>query len=135
MDAPVEITDNGQIIAIRGGVVDIRFPGKVPRIHDLLKAGKIAIEVADLAGEGVVRAEVLQTGIKALDLLCPIERGGKTGLFEGAGVGKTVLTLIYMHHGGHGVQAPTTENLLPLAPGFLTDLTKQPWKSPTSFWM
>ena len=39
----------------------------------------------------VVRAEILETGIKAIDLLSPIERGGKTGLFGGAGVGKTVL--------------------------------------------
>ncbi len=39
----------------------------------------------------VVRSEILETGIKAIDLLSPIERGGKTGLFGGAGVGKTVL--------------------------------------------
>ncbi|MFW8566509.1 F0F1 ATP synthase subunit beta [Orrella sp. 11846] len=38
-----------------------------------------------------VRGEVMVTGIKAIDLLSPIERGGKTGLFGGAGVGKTVL--------------------------------------------
>src|SRR5690606_16463824 len=37
------------------------------------------------------RSEVFETGIKAIDLLCPIERGGKAGLFGGAGVGKTVL--------------------------------------------
>lgn len=36
-------------------------------------------------------AAILETGIKALDLLSPIERGGKTGLFGGADVGKTVL--------------------------------------------
>jgi F-type H+-transporting ATPase subunit beta len=41
--------------------------------------------------ERVVHAEILETGIKAIDLLSPIERGGKTGLFGGAGVGKTVL--------------------------------------------
>jgi len=41
--------------------------------------------------ERVVRGSVLETGIKAIDLLSPIERGGKTGLFGGAGVGKTVL--------------------------------------------
>lgn len=39
----------------------------------------------------VPRSEILETGIKAIDLLSPIERGGKTGLFGGAGVGKTVL--------------------------------------------
>ena len=39
----------------------------------------------------VSREEILETGIKAIDLLAPLERGGKAGLFGGAGVGKTVL--------------------------------------------
>ena len=39
----------------------------------------------------VTKSEVFQTGIKAIDLLAPLERGGKAGLFGGAGVGKTVL--------------------------------------------
>ncbi|HEY9039167.1 MAG TPA: F0F1 ATP synthase subunit beta [Roseovarius sp.] len=46
----------------------------------------------------VLRAEVLETGIKAIDLLAPIERGGKTGLFGGAGVGKTVLLTELIHN-------------------------------------
>ncbi|QCO58047.1 F0F1 ATP synthase subunit beta (plasmid) [Pseudorhodobacter turbinis] len=46
----------------------------------------------------VLRAEVLETGIKAIDLLAPIERGGKTGLFGGAGVGKTVLLSELIHN-------------------------------------
>ncbi|MCI2393901.1 F0F1 ATP synthase subunit beta [Aliiroseovarius sediminis] len=46
----------------------------------------------------VLRAEVLETGIKAIDLLSPIERGGKTGLFGGAGVGKTVLLSELIHN-------------------------------------
>jgi len=37
------------------------------------------------------QSEIFETGIKAIDLLCPIERGGKAGLFGRAGVGKTVL--------------------------------------------
>lgn len=41
--------------------------------------------------ERVQTTEILETGIKAIDLLVPIQRGGKTGLFGGAGVGKTVL--------------------------------------------
>lgn len=41
--------------------------------------------------------EVLETGIKVIDLLCPFVRGGKTGLFGGAGVGKTVLIMEFMH--------------------------------------
>jgi F-type H+-transporting ATPase subunit beta len=39
----------------------------------------------------------LETGIKVIDLLCPFVRGGKTGLFGGAGVGKTVLIMEFMH--------------------------------------
>jgi len=42
-------------------------------------------------------SEVLETGIKVIDLLCPFVRGGKTGLFGGAGVGKTVLIMEFMH--------------------------------------
>lgn len=47
--------------------------------------------------EAVGVGEVLQTGIKVTDLLCPFVRGGKTGLFGGAGVGKTVLIMEFMH--------------------------------------
>lgn len=49
--------------------------------------------------------EILETGIKVVDLLCPFARGGKTGLFGGAGVGKTVLmnefmsSVVTLHHG------------------------------------
>ena len=53
-------------------------------------------------------AEMLETGIKAVDLLCPYSKGGKIGLFGGAGVGKTVLimeliTNIATGHGGYSV--------------------------------
>lgn len=52
--------------------------------------------------------EVLETGIKVVDLLCPYQKGGKIGLFGGAGVGKTVLiqeliTNIATEHGGYSV--------------------------------
>lgn len=49
-------------------------------------------------------SEILETGIKVIDLLCPYARGGKIGLFGGAGVGKTVLIqeLIYNIATGHG---------------------------------
>ena len=47
----------------------------------------------DTVGTGAI----LQTGIKVIDLLCPFVRGGKTGLFGGAGVGKTVLVMEFMH--------------------------------------
>ena len=52
--------------------------------------------------------EVLETGIKVIDLLAPYAKGGKIGLFGGAGVGKTVLIQelihnIAMEHGGYSV--------------------------------
>ncbi|RQW83190.1 MAG: F0F1 ATP synthase subunit beta [Methylococcus sp.] len=47
--------------------------------------------------EAVPASGILQTGIKVIDLLCPFVRGGKTGLFGGAGVGKTVLIMEFMH--------------------------------------
>jgi F-type H+/Na+-transporting ATPase subunit beta len=43
-------------------------------------------------------SEILETGIKAIDILAPLERGGKAGLFGGAGVGKTVLITEMIYH-------------------------------------
>jgi F-type H+/Na+-transporting ATPase subunit beta len=45
-----------------------------------------------------VKSEVFETGIKAIDVLIPLERGGKAGLFGGAGVGKTVLLTEMIHN-------------------------------------
>ena len=47
--------------------------------------------------ESSAKREVLETGIKVIDLMCPFIRGGKAGLFGGAGVGKTVLIMEFMH--------------------------------------
>lgn len=44
------------------------------------------------------KIEILETGIKAIDLLCPLPKGGKIGLFGGAGVGKTVLVQELIHN-------------------------------------
>jgi F-type H+/Na+-transporting ATPase subunit beta len=46
----------------------------------------------------VTKSEVFETGIKAIDVLAPLERGGKAGLFGGAGVGKTVLITELIHN-------------------------------------
>ncbi len=58
--------------------------------------------------EQATSTELLETGIKAIDLLCPYSKGGKIGLFGGAGVGKTVLIMelirnIATEHGGFSV--------------------------------
>jgi len=61
-----------------------------------------------------IKDEILETGIKVIDLLCPYSKGGKTGLFGGAGVGKTVLIQelirnIATEHGGYSVFAGVGE--------------------------
>ena len=58
--------------------------------------------------EQATETEILETGIKVVDLLCPYQKGGKIGLFGGAGVGKTVLIQelirnVATEHGGHSV--------------------------------
>jgi F-type H+/Na+-transporting ATPase subunit beta len=156
--------NTGTVTAVRGSVVDVRFPGRVPPIYSRLQAGpegRVIIEVVAHQQPGMVRgvafsptsglsrgdtvigsggtltvpvgkqtlgrmfnvfgetidgkepladverrsihqpsvaiarrattSEIFETGIKAIDLLAPLERGGKAGLFGGAGVGKTVL--------------------------------------------
>ncbi len=162
---------SGSILSVRGSVIDVRFPGGLPGIHHLLKAGPekdVAVEVAthldpetvraialtptqglcrgdpvedtgrplqvpvgrglqgrvlNVFGEAIdqggeldaedrrslhgppvpmslqtSRSEVFESGIKVIDLLAPLERGGKAGLFGGAGVGKTVLIMELIHN-------------------------------------
>ena len=60
------------------------------------------------------KAEILETGIKVIDLICPIVKGGKVGMFGGAGVGKTVVITELIHniaseHGGYSVFAGVGE--------------------------
>lgn len=60
------------------------------------------------------KIEILETGIKVIDLICPVVKGGKVGLFGGAGVGKTVVIQELIHniasnHGGYSVFAGVGE--------------------------
>ncbi|MFH1326240.1 MAG: F0F1 ATP synthase subunit beta [Candidatus Falkowbacteria bacterium] len=64
--------------------------------------------------EQSTKAEILETGIKVIDLICPVVKGGKVGLFGGAGVGKTVviqelINNVAMQHGGFSVFAGVGE--------------------------
>ncbi len=64
--------------------------------------------------EQSTKDEIFETGIKVIDLICPFLKGGKTGLFGGAGVGKTVLIQELIHniakeHGGYSVFAGVGE--------------------------
>ncbi|KAI3386606.1 hypothetical protein SNEBB_001511 [Seison nebaliae] len=97
----------GRIINVLGEPIDER--GEVKTEHYSV----IHQEAPDFTEMSVVQ-EVLETGIKVVDLLAPYAKGGKIGLFGGAGVGKTVLVmeLIYngaSSHGGYSVFAGVGE--------------------------
>jgi F-type H+-transporting ATPase subunit beta len=83
--------------AVLGRVLDV---GGRP-IDDLPEPDAVRVPIYSEPtplSEQVVTSEVFQTGIKAIDLLAPLERGGKAGLFGGAGVGKTVITTELIHN-------------------------------------
>ena len=163
--------NQGKIISIRGSVVDVVFPDRLPEPKNLLKAGtneRVALEVVTYLSSELVRTialtptqglargsrvidtgyplqvpvgeanlgrmfnvfgetidgrsalsnqprrslhaspiplsdratttDIFLTGIKAIDVLAPLEKGGKAGLFGGAGVGKTVLITELIHN-------------------------------------
>lgn len=105
--APVGPEVLGRIINVIGEPVDEAGPVKS---KDNWPIHRAAPKFEDLA----VAAEMLMTGIKVVDLLAPYAKGGKIGLFGGAGVGKTVLIQelirnIATEHGGYSVFAGVGE--------------------------
>ena len=82
-----------------------------------MKEGNKTLPIHRKAPEYVSQAtkvEILETGIKVIDLICPVLKGGKVGLFGGAGVGKTVVIQELIHniasnHGGYSVFAGVGE--------------------------
>jgi F-type H+-transporting ATPase subunit beta len=81
----------GRVLDVFGAPLDERPPPAADQTRPIHRA-------PPPLAERVVQGAVLETGIKAIDLLAPIERGGKTGLFGGAGVGKTVLINELIHN-------------------------------------
>src|SRR5690554_2768557 len=77
----------GQIVGIRGGVVDVKFPRTSPRIHDLIYAGSLALEVTSLLDNGAVRCMALAP-VRGLGLGMPVKA---TGAPIQVPVGNTVL--------------------------------------------
>ncbi|KAF9271572.1 atp2, beta subunit of the F1 sector of mitochondrial F1F0 ATP synthase, partial [Mortierella alpina] len=97
----------GRIINVIGEPIDERGP------INAKQTAPIHCEAPEFVDQSVV-PEVLVTGIKVVDLLAPYARGGKIGLFGGAGVGKTVfiqelINNIAKHHGGYSVFAGVGE--------------------------
>ena len=104
---PVGPETLGRIMNVIGDPVDERGPIGHKKVYPIHRP---APEFVDQSTE----TEVLVTGIKVVDLLAPYARGGKIGLFGGAGVGKTVLIMelinnIAKAHGGYSVFAGVGE--------------------------
>ena len=81
----------GRILNVVGAPVDERGPVNAKKTRAIHQAPPKFTEQS-------TKVEVLETGIKVIDLLAPYRRGGKIGLFGGAGVGKTVLLMELIHN-------------------------------------
>jgi len=90
LDFPIGDTLLGRMLNIHGEPLDGLEPVDEPRQSIMQQPLPVA--------ERVTQNAIFETGIKAIDLLSPIERGGKAGLFGGAGVGKTVLINEMIHN-------------------------------------
>ena len=115
-----EVTDTGQPIAVPVGDETL---GRIMNVigEPVDEAGPIKTSIkraihqpAPSFADQSTEAEILVTGIKVVDLLAPYSKGGKIGLFGGAGVGKTVLIMELINnvakaHGGYSVFAGVGE--------------------------
>ena len=114
ISVPVGKETLGRLFNVLGEVID-----DLPRVDTQVKAGgKVTrMPIHRRAPEYIKQAtkvEILETGIKVIDLICPVLKGGKVGLFGGAGVGKTVVIQELIHniaskHGGYSVFAGVGE--------------------------
>ena len=104
---PVGPETLGRIINVIGEPIDQKGPLKTKENWPIHRSAPAYVEQS-------TETEVLVTGIKVVDLLAPYSRGGKIGLFGGAGVGKTVLIMELINnvakaHGGYSVFAGVGE--------------------------
>jgi F-type H+-transporting ATPase subunit beta len=101
ISVPVGRDTLGRIFNVLGDTVDNK---PAPKTEELWNIHRSAPDYDELS----TSTEILQTGIKVIDLICPYSKGGKIGLFGGAGVGKTVLIMelinnVAKQHGGLSV--------------------------------
>ncbi len=107
ISVPVGPETLGRMFSVVGDPID-NMPQVKGKRRDPIHRAAPAFE------EQSTKFEVFETGIKVIDLICPFLKGGKTGLFGGAGVGKTVLIQELIHniateHGGYSVFAGVGE--------------------------
>ena len=101
ISVPVGRETLGRIFNVLGNAVDNKPDPEGTERWDIHRPAPAFSELS-------AASEILETGIKVIDLLCPYSKGGKIGLFGGAGVGKTVLIMelinnIAKEHGGLSV--------------------------------
>jgi F-type H+-transporting ATPase subunit beta len=101
ISVPVGRETLGRIFNVLGDTVDNGAEVKTEERWDIYRPAPKYEELS-------TSTEILETGIKVIDLICPYSKGGKIGLFGGAGVGKTVLIMelinnIAKQHGGLSV--------------------------------
>src|SRR2546425_2206386 len=104
---PVGRETLGRLLNVLGESIDGKGPVKAKKTLPIHRPAPALLEQEP-------KTEVLETGIKVVDLLEPYSKGGKVGLFGGAGVGKTVIIMelihnIATHHGGFSVFAGVGE--------------------------
>ena len=107
ISVPVGEAVLGRVFNVLGDPVDERGPVNAQKRYPIHRP-------APALTEQNTKAQVLETGIKVIDLICPFIKGGKAGAFGGAGVGKTVVILelinnIAKAHGGYSVFAGVGE--------------------------
>lgn len=104
---PVGNETLGRILNVLGDAIDNKGEVKTAKKYEIHRPAP------DFANQST-KMEILETGIKVIDLICPIAKGGKVGLFGGAGVGKTVIIQEFINniakaHGGYSVFAGVGE--------------------------
>ncbi len=107
ISVPVGTPTLGRIFNVLGAAID---DGAAVKTEKMLPIHRKSPEFTSQA----TKVEILETGIKVIDLICPVLKGGKVGLFGGAGVGKTVVIQELIHniasnHGGYSVFAGVGE--------------------------
>ncbi len=107
ISVPVGKGTLGRIFNVLGDAIDDAGGVNTQKVSPIHRSAPSYVSQA-------TKVEILETGIKVIDLICPVLKGGKVGLFGGAGVGKTVVIQELIHniasnHGGYSVFAGVGE--------------------------
>lgn len=107
ISVPVGEATLGRMFDVTGETIDGGEALKTTKTYPIHRPAPALVDQS-------IKAEVLETGIKVIDLICPFLRGGKVGLFGGAGVGKTVIIQelirnMASEHGGYSMFAGVGE--------------------------